>query len=103
MHRGGTSALAGALVRLGVDPPRTLMPGDAANELGYWESARLWEFHERLLRALGTSWDSWTQCPSVAGHAQETVLAEELRDIIADEFAQSPLFVVKDPRISRFA
>ena len=50
-HRGGTSAVAGLLVRLGAEAPRTLMPADTDNPTGYWESVVLCEFHERLLRA----------------------------------------------------
>jgi hypothetical protein len=49
MHRSGTSAVAGLLVRLGAQPPKTLMEGDADNRKGYWESTALCAFHERLL------------------------------------------------------
>ena len=56
MHRSGTSTLAGLLVRLGVEGPRTLMPPDSFNPLGYWESEPIAEYHDRLLRSAHTSW-----------------------------------------------
>jgi hypothetical protein len=99
MHRSGTSLLAGLLVRLGVEGPRTLMPPDASNPLGYWESERILEFHDRLLRAAGTSWDAWT--PIDTSLSATTPVAEELHRLIAAEFGAPPLFVVKDPRLCR--
>ena len=61
MHRSGTSATAGLLVRLGVEAPMMLMPADASNPEGYWESRRLWEVHERLLRDADSRWDTYTR------------------------------------------
>jgi hypothetical protein len=97
MHRSGTSALAGLMVRLGVDSPRTLMPPDDFNPLGYWESEAVVAFHDRVLRALGTSWDAWTAVES----QQTSRFEDELTRIITAEFGSAPIFVVKDPRMCR--
>ena len=60
MHRSGTSAAAGLLNDIGIKLGRDddLMPGDEANEKGYWESAKLADFQELLLVELGGSWDA---------------------------------------------
>jgi hypothetical protein len=97
MHRSGTSALAGLMVRLGVDGPRTLMPPDDFNPLGYWESEAVAAFHDRVLHALGTSWDGWTAVES----ARATPFADELTGVISAEFGAAAIFVVKDPRMCR--
>jgi hypothetical protein len=102
MHRSGTSALTGMLARLGVTMPRTLMPADDHNPLGYWESSVFCDFHDRLLASAGTSWDSWSR---VEMNAIDTATldgyAQEFDSILVREFGEAPLFAVKDPRICR--
>ena len=98
MHRSGTSALTGLIFRLGVDAPRTLHPPNEWNPLGYWESEPILDFHDRLLRAAGTSWDAWT--PLNASYAA-VPFTSELTRLIAAEFGSAPMFVVKDPRMCR--
>lgn len=56
-HRGGTSATAGALAAIGIDFGRNLMPPSPANPRGYFEDLAIVALHDRLLRALGCSWD----------------------------------------------
>jgi hypothetical protein len=98
MHRSGTSALTGLIVRLGVDAPRTLHPPNEWNPLGYWESEPILEFHDRLLRATGTSWDAWTPLNASLAAVPFT---SELTRLVAAEFGSAPIFVVKDPRMCR--
>ncbi len=103
MHRSGTSALAGVLVRLGFDSPRTLMPPDSTNALGYWESVPIIDYHDRLLRELGTWWDAWTPLPLDWEKSQRaTTLDGELARLVRSEFPRGSRFVVKDPRMCRF-
>jgi hypothetical protein len=103
MHRSGTSAVAGLLVRLGALPPRTLMRADAANPEGYWESAAFHEFHERLLRSAGSRWDAFTRCdPEWLQSAAAASLEDECRRLLHAEFGEAPRFVLKDPRMCRF-
>ena len=48
MHRSGTSALAGVLNMLGCDLPETLMPANAYNEKGYFESNAIRLLNDRV-------------------------------------------------------
>jgi hypothetical protein len=102
MHRSGTSALGGVLARVGVEPPRTLMAANEHNPLGFWESERLREFHDRLLQENGTEWDVWTRVSrSTEFPNEEERWGEEFRAVLQGEFGSAPLFFVKDPRICR--
>jgi hypothetical protein len=79
------------------------MAADANNPAGYWESAALCEFHERLLHAFGTRWDGFTRlAPDRLRSAMSDGLGEECRRVFRTEFGDSPRFVLKDPRICRF-
>ena len=102
MHRGGTSALAGVLAKLGATLPRTLMPADRGNPAGYWESDVIFRIHTRLLIALDSEWDSLAPLPASwwLGPTAER-FEDELVDAVGDEFGASPLFVLKDPRMCR--
>jgi hypothetical protein len=103
MHRSGTSALAGLLVRLGAHAPTTLMQPNEHNPLGFWESDAFFEFHERLLQAGGTAWDLWTRfSPSGLDAAIVAQFGEEFRTLFQQEFDSAPLCVIKDPRMCRF-
>ncbi len=103
MHRSGTSALAGVLVRLGATAPRSLMRPTNDNPRGYWESDPIRYFHDRLLTSAGSRWmdwdrfnQDWLESPVAAQ------LLEEFGKLIVQEFGTAPLFVLKDPRICRF-
>ncbi len=102
MHRSGTSALTRLFVGLGCDAPRTLMQADAHNALGYWESSVIAELNEAVLASAGSSWDDsgpfnpgWQASPAAAPYRERALEALER------EFGDSPLFVLKDPRICR--
>jgi hypothetical protein len=99
MHRSGTSALAGLIVRLGMHGPRTLIPPNEFNPLGYWESEPIVQFHDRVLHAAGSSWDAWAPLDTSFDAGP---FASELTRILDAEFGSTPSFVVKDPRMCRF-
>ncbi|ABS64918.1 conserved hypothetical protein [Parvibaculum lavamentivorans DS-1] len=103
MHRSGTSALTGVLSALGVTAPNTLIRGNEWNRRGYWESAKLYHFHENLLAAAGSEWNDWSQFDSTwsSGAAAEP-FSIKLARIVEDEFGSALLFAVKDPRMCRF-
>ena len=102
MHRSGTSALAGLLVHLGARAPNRLMPADADNPQGYWESQAFCDFHERLLRSAGSRWDAWTRIsPEWLRSAAAGPPGDECRDLLQSEFGGASLFVLKDPRMCR--
>ena len=102
MHRSGTSALTRVLGLLGATLPKNLMPATENNPLGFFESQPLRDIHEELFHEAGTSWSdvapfpaNWEKTP-VATH-----WIERLREAAEEEFADSPLFVLKDPRIAK--
>jgi hypothetical protein len=103
MHRSGTSVTAALMARLGFALPRTLMPADAWNAEGYFESSRLQQFHDRLLRTAGTSWDAYTRLdPEWLSSTEAQSMRKECRALLRSEFGDAPRFVLKDPRICRF-
>jgi hypothetical protein len=103
MHRSGTSALSGVACILGAAAPHTLLPANFANPHGYWESLPLIQAHSELLASAGTSWDDWRRLsPHWYGSEDAQRFHGRIRDVLESEYAQEPLFVVKDPRLCRF-
>jgi hypothetical protein len=104
MHRSGTSAAAGILVKLGGAQPKTLMPAEGGNERGYFESQALMTFHDELLASAGSSWTDWRQF-NPAWYRSPTAAAfrKRAKQLFKEEFDGEPLTVLKDPRVCRFA
>ncbi len=103
MHRSGTSALTRMLNFLGASLPADIYPPGPGNELGHWEPADSGPLHDAMLASMGTHWISmvpgtndWLKSPT-ADHFRE-----RLRALIIRQYHCTPLFVVKDPRISLF-
>lgn len=102
MHRSGTSALAGAVHRLGVAVGSDIVAPQADNSRGYYEHRAVLELHEDLLAAHGSSWDdvvprTWSE------NEENPWIADFRRDLsrlLADEFLDTPIWAVKDPRLS---
>ena len=104
MHRSGTSALTKTLSILGADLPKNLMPSMIGNnEKGFWESRDLERIHDSLLESAGSMWDDWSEFNP---EWFETVTAKhykkKLLRYLKKDFKNSPLFIIKDPRICRF-
>jgi hypothetical protein len=103
-HRCGTSAVAGLLHHTGAQLPSHLEPANRFNESGYFESSTLMRFNDRILSEAESSWRDWG---SFSEAQQRALFApeneDELAELLAGEFSDSPRFVVKDPRISRLA
>ena len=103
MHRSGTSALTGMLSILGADLGPSLMPAqESINPKGFWEHADIVAVHEKLLLALDSSWqderplpNNWWQLSLIAP------FRDELEEILKRDFAQSSLWLLKDPRMCR--
>ena len=104
MHRSGTSALAGVLAKLGVQAPRHLLPQARDNPAGFWESSEVIKFHDRILESAGSRWSDWS---AFSPDWLDSVAAEDFRELlptlIEQEFGDARLFLLKDPRICRFA
>ncbi|MCI5073594.1 glycoside hydrolase family 99-like domain-containing protein [Oricola sp.] len=104
MHRSGTSALTRVLALLGAALPQEILPANQTNEAGHWEPERLVALNDRLLAELGSSWHDWRPIDmSDLPEARRAEIAAEIRTTIEADYADKPLFVVKDPRICRFA
>lgn len=103
MHRSGTSAVTRTLTLMGAQVPGTLMePAPGENPLGFWESREIVESHDRFLAAVGSCWDDMRPLPARAfrgGPAR--VCKDELTLVLEKALADSPLLVVKDPRLCR--
>jgi hypothetical protein len=104
MHRSGTSAMTRLLSMAGAKLPATLLGAGRGNEAGHWESSALLAYHDRLLHTLGSDWSDWRalEIGKVALGRRRDIKAE-IADLIASEYRDAPLFVLKDPRICRFA
>lgn len=102
MHRSGTSAIAGLLGEMGCDLPKDLMEASDMNARGFFESNKITFLNEDLLSSAGMTWydlhrfpDSWHDSHKAAEFHTRATAA------LAEEFGQSALFVMKDPRNCR--
>lgn len=101
MHRSGTSAVAGCLQRLGVDFGPRLMPANDDNPRGYYEHIDLVNLHDRLLLALGRSWDDVYPFPPHGWQDAAVRYIVEARGLLQRDFPAAPLWGLKDPRLCR--
>ncbi|RZA22308.1 MAG: glycosyltransferase [Lysobacteraceae bacterium] len=104
MHRSGTSALTRLLNLHGAALGDDLLPAGHDNPSGFWELRQVVSIHERLLAAMGMAWDDPRALP--AGWEQSDAAQGAMEDIgalIDRDFAAQSLWVVKDPRLCRFA
>lgn len=103
MHRSGTSATTGALRCLGVQLGPKLYSGHQdVNAKGYFEHSDIADTNEEALLALGSAWDDILPRPD--GWWRDGVLAPHAARIsgfIRRDFARSPLWALKDPRVCR--
>lgn len=104
MHRSGTSALTRVFSLLGADLPKRLAPAlPNNNETGFWESVDLMVEHDALLASAGSFWSDWSEFnPAWYASAEAIKYKKIISEIIQEDFAESSLFVIKDPRICRF-
>ena len=99
MHRAGTSALARVLSLRGASLPEHVLPANRGNETGYWEPGPVVELNDRMLDYFGVEWDdpfAAHQLPQV--DAFPSRFSTQARAILEQEYPDSDLFVLKDPR-----
>ena len=102
MHRSGTSALTRVLSLLGAALPKHLLPANDFNVAGYWEPEPLVTLHDRMLAEAGSQWNDWRAFHSAwLGEERREYYKAEVARIIAEEYGDASLFVIKDPRICR--
>jgi hypothetical protein len=100
MHRSGTSAVTGALGRLGLVVPAEVdwLDPDESNP-DHFESRSMMLFDEMLLRMYGGSWDSPPHLPAGWSDSREVrALDGEARAAIARAFPGGGPAAFKDPR-----
>lgn len=104
MHRSGTSAVTRALNLLGAALPSNLMPAkEDDNSEGFWESQDLMEIHTEALASAGSFWFDHARFPPDWHHSDVARgFRERIVALLRQDFAATPLFVIKDPRICRF-
>jgi hypothetical protein len=102
MHRSGTSATAGLLQFAGVDLGSNLTPPQEDNPRGFFEHDEVWQLHQRLLRDLGSEPHDSRAMPTgwLETDAAQRARADLVK-VLTDDFASSPIWGVKDPRLSR--
>lgn len=102
MHRSGTSALSGMLVKSGLDGPMGPMPATPNNPMGYYESWAAMLLNEKLLGDLGSKWsstktvseDCWVRHSHATGSWRSGILS-----LLHNEFPPGGVAVLKDPRL----
>ena len=104
MHRSGTSAFTRILSIAGAELPNKLMGRGEGNEGGHWEPIFLAEYHDAMLEELGSSWRDWRALDvgRLRAKKRNEIKADFLRHL-EEDFGDAPLFVLKDPRVCRFA
>ncbi|WFP62236.1 rhamnan synthesis F family protein [Mesorhizobium sp. WSM4904] len=103
MHRSGTSALTRAISLLGAELPKNLLGANPSNPTGHWEPQRLIELHDQMLAEAGSRWDDWRSFDlNDLGTARLQFYKAEIAKVIDEEYGSASLFVLKEPRISRF-
>ena len=102
MHRSGTSALARVVNLLGAALGDELMAAAEDNQKGFFEHEGAVVAHEALMQTMQRRWCDFLPLPDGWTEAQAAIeCAHTLEAIIAREFADAPLWAMKDPRISR--
>ncbi len=103
MHRSGTSGLARMLSLLGAALPEHILGARRGNRSGHWEPERLVDLHDEMLAEAGSRWDDWRRFePTALGPERLSHYRSAIARLIAEEYGDAPLFVLKDPRLCRF-
>ncbi len=98
MHRSGTSLVASAVQRAGVDIGSELNPGTRGNPRGHFEDVEFLHFHEHFMERRSVPVFS----PEMDWRPRATPEeAAEARELVARQ-AGKPLWGFKDPRTSLF-
>jgi hypothetical protein len=102
MHRSGTSALSRVVNLLGVAGPARPMPPGPDNPRGFWEPQVVSRLNDELLAAGGSSWADWTRFDADRlAPATLAAFRPRMEAALRAEYGDAPLFVLKDPRLSR--
>ncbi|HEX3718534.1 MAG TPA: sulfotransferase [Verrucomicrobiae bacterium] len=99
MHRSGTSAVSGALEKLGLSVGKTVMPPHAENPKGYFENLALTLVHDHFLNDCKYAWlDARPVRAKYFRGRRARRYQKQLLETVIQEFGSArPL--VKDPRL----
>jgi glycosyltransferase involved in cell wall biosynthesis len=103
MHRSGTSAVTRVISLLGADLPSNLMPPlEGNNATGFWESRDTCRLNDEILASAGSTWDDWRRFnPDWVRSPAKPLFKVRALELLEQDFAESFLIVLKDPRICR--
>ena len=101
VHRSGTSALTQALVAMGCATGDFAPKTSDENPDGYFEHPAFRAFNDRLLTALGGSWDNWGFHAGLVVEALPVLCdwLDEAAALLTTTFPGPGPFVLKDPRL----
>lgn len=103
VYRSGTSAIARALNLCGAAlPERLIAPRLGINPKGFWEAEAVTDLDVRLLNHLGADWSSLDVALPGEGPLVDEFL-DQARELLAREYGDARLILIKDPRISMLA
>ncbi len=104
MHRSGTSAMARVLGLAGAGMPARVIKAASDNPLGFWEPRDVVALNDEILRTVGSSWNDifGARVAELSEPLQRDFLPRA-RSVIALNYAQGDLAVMKDPRVSLLA
>jgi hypothetical protein len=102
MHRSGTSMVALLLAECGLylGHERDLMPPGPDNPAGFGENLRFVELNERLLAAVGGSWDALPELGPGWLESDEVTLLHAEAEQLVQAFGEREPWGWKDPRSS---
>ncbi|MND68332.1 hypothetical protein D3C80_597800 [compost metagenome] len=102
-HRSGTSVLTHIISLLGASLPENILGANDTNPTGHWEPSRLVKLHDEMLMETGSQWDDWRAFDfSQLSLARQEHYKTQITRIIREEYGSASIFVLKEPRISRF-
>ena len=101
MHRSGTSAVTRVLGLLGAALPK--QPMLSLKNEDHWEPERLVHLHEAMLEEAGSRWDDWRAFDPTSLGSRLDHYTRRIKTILAEEYGDTKLTVIKDPRMCRFA
>ena len=102
MHRSGTSLVTRGVATFGAELGTNLVSPAFDNPMGFWEDKTFVSINNRVLEAIGQSYESMAIIPGNLNHDKRTgEIRQEAAELIKEKISESSLWVVKDPRTSR--
>nr|WP_315445841.1 glycosyltransferase [uncultured Pseudomonas sp.] len=102
MHRSGTSALTRGLSAMGVALGDALHPAGPDNPTGFWEDADIIAINDQILDLLESAHDRIGLIDAKIFDVPEIAQAyQKAKDIVAQKTADTAIWGMKDPRITR--